>query len=91
MIPGAFAPSFPEVMLSILVLVLDFGFFVAAIAAAWWLVSRWKSPRGYGPRGEGVFTEATVGDDGVLRVDLPTSPRWAGRPVRVVVEPVGPL
>jgi hypothetical protein len=43
------------------------------------------------PRGEGVFTEAVVGTDGVLRAEVPLGPRWAGRPVRIVVEAIGPL
>lgn len=90
MTPAFLSPSLPEL---IIVAVMSlFGLAVPA-GVAYLVWTTWKG-RNVWPedrRNEGAFTEAVVGDDGVLRAEVSLGPRWAGRPVRIVVEPIGRL
>ena len=89
MTPAFFSPSLPELMI-VAVISLFWLALPAGVAYLVWTV--WKgrntTPSG-GHRGDGVFTEAVVGEDGILRTEVDLGPRWAGRPVRVVVEAIG--
>ncbi len=82
-----FSPSLPE-----LIVVAVTSLFSLALPAgiAYLVWTTWKSRNAASDRfrGEGVFTESVVGEDGVLRTEMVLGPRWAGRSVRVVVEAV---
>jgi hypothetical protein len=80
-----------EWLIAIVAGILSLAWWIGVPYMLWLLLKRQKGPTGNGSRGEGVFTEAMVGEDGVLRAEVPLGPRWAGRPVRVVVEPIGQL
>jgi hypothetical protein len=82
-----FSPSLPELIM----VALSLAWWIGIPYMLWLLLKRQKAATAGPFRGEGIFTEAIVGDDGVLRVDVPLGSRWAGRPVRVVVESAGPL
>lgn len=91
---GAFSPSVPEliaVLVTVVAGLLSLAWWIGVPYMLWLLLKRQKGRPGGPFRGEGFFTEAVVDEDGVLRTEVPLGPRWAGRPVRVVVEPIGPL
>jgi len=89
MTPAFFSPSLPELMI---VAVMSLFWLALPAGVAYLVWTTWKGqktvPSG-SHRGEGVFIEAVVGEDGVLRTEVDLGPRWAGRPVRVVVEGIG--
>lgn len=81
-----FSPSLPELMI---VAFLSLFWLALPAGIAYLVWTTWKGRNAAASnshRGEGVFTEAVVGEDGVLRTEVDLGPRWAGRPVRVVVE-----
>lgn len=80
-IPAFLSPSLLELLI------------VAAIPAGialivWTLVTRQGASPASRTSRQGLFTEAIVDPDGILRAEVPLGPAWAGRPVRVVVEPI---
>lgn len=89
-----FSPSVPEVLITLVVMALSLAWWVGVPYMLWLLLKRQNGAPGDrfgGFAGEGVFVELVVGDDGVLRAEVELGPRWAGRPARVVVEPIGRL
>ena len=94
MIFAAFSPAPLEILFTLVFGALSLAWWIGIPYMLWLLLKRQKATPGDrfgGFAGEGVFLEAVVGDDGVLRAEVELGPRWAGRAVRVVVEPIGRL
>lgn len=86
-----FSPSMPEIMISLLVLNFSVGVPVGIGVLLWKLLKSGQPTANSRFRGDAIFSEAIVDNDGVLRISIPLSSRWAGRAVRVVIEPLDRL